>query len=417
MRADFVTGALALSIFLNAGRGAAADDLVMPYNCKVSDGVLSLSPSAPATYAITGARDERIHEACSLDDAGHQVCTHLAVHRFDIQCEGGVASWANIAQAARMSGAILPAGLPAGYAPTAALQARIVLPAQARFAALGSAGVTREALSADSMLVPDELPEHAVAGTWSTVVKAEMSPEVQGRALRAGLAAGGVLSALLLLAYVFMRTAREMPPAFRGADFTPFRRLAQACADWFARVRQQAPGRDENGSVSIGLLNAVAMATARLTQAELNVSALSKDLGLRDVLQGELATVRSRLENLERGLTSRPEDKSAAMIRTIMRDLERIWRIIGVAMRDTARENTGAPRQITLPQTLQDAYDILGINSEAAPNVAKKLVDALRMTWHPDFARDEHDRQQREARMKQINAAWDMIKGQPAQAA
>jgi len=105
------------------------------------------------------------------------------------------------------------------------------------------------------------------------------------------------------------------------------------------------------------------------------------------------------------------------MVRAILRDLERIGRIIGVAMRETNREGAGAAREIALPQTLQDAYDMLGLNSEAAPNVAKKLVDALRMTWHPDFARDEQDRLQREARMKQINAAWDMIKGQTAQAA
>ncbi len=63
-----------------------------------------------------------------------------------------------------------------------------------------------------------------------------------------------------------------------------------------------------------------------------------------------------------------------------------------------------------MPQSVQEAYQMLGINDDAAPNVAKKLVDALRMSWHPDFARDEADRQVREARMKQINAAWDLIR-------
>ena len=60
---------------------------------------------------------------------------------------------------------------------------------------------------------------------------------------------------------------------------------------------------------------------------------------------------------------------------------------------------------------------MLGINADAAPQVAKKLVDALRMSWHPDFARSEEDRQVREARMKQINAAWDLIKERPHAAA
>lgn len=414
MRAEFVKGALALSIMVCAGQRAAADDLVMPFACAISGGSVKLSPSAPATYAIAGARDERIHESCGLDDAGRQVCTHLAVHRFDIKCAGGVASWADVAQAARASGATLPSDMPAGYAPTSALHARIVLPPQARFTALAGGGVTREALSADSVLMPVEIDGPGATGAWSTVVRAEMGTEVPGRALRAGLAAGGVLGALLLIAFFFARQTREMPAAFDRSTFASIRRTARSYRTWFAR----SPRDGEDGErVSIGILNAVAMATARLAQAELNVSALSKDTGLRGVLQGELATVRSRLDAVERGLNSRPEDKSAAMVRAVLRDLERIGRIIGVAMRETNREGAGASREIALPQTLQDAYDILGLNSEAAPNVAKKLVDALRMTWHPDFARDEQDRQQREARMKQINAAWDMIKGQTAQAA
>lgn len=414
MRAEFVKSALALSIMVCAGQPAAADDLVMPFACEISGGAVKLSPSAPTTYAIAGARDERIHEACGLDDAGRQVCTHLAVHRFDIKCAGGVASWAHVAQAARAHGAALPSDMPSGYAPTSALHARIVLPAQARFTASAGGGVTREALSADSVLMPVEIDAPGAAGAWSTVVKAEMRTEVPGRALRAGLAAGGVLGALLLIAYFFARQAREMPAAFDGSTFASIWRTARSYRTWFAR----SPRDSEDGErVSIGLLNAVAMATARLAQAELNVSALSKDTGLRHVLQGELATVRGRLDAVERGLSSRPEDKSAAMVRAILRDLERIGRIIGVAMRETNREGAGAAREIALPQTLQDAYDMLGLNSEAAPNVAKKLVDALRMTWHPDFARDEQDRLQREARMKQINAAWDMIKGQTAQAA
>ncbi|MGL4397924.1 MAG: DnaJ domain-containing protein, partial [Hyphomicrobium sp.] len=62
-------------------------------------------------------------------------------------------------------------------------------------------------------------------------------------------------------------------------------------------------------------------------------------------------------------------------------------------------------------------YRVLGVNPAAAPAVAKKLVDALRMSWHPDLARDEADRVQREKRIKQINAAWDLIKDQHQAAA
>ena len=64
-----------------------------------------------------------------------------------------------------------------------------------------------------------------------------------------------------------------------------------------------------------------------------------------------------------------------------------------------------------VPRSVVEAYQVLGLNSNAAPEVAKKLVDALRMSWHPDYAEDEGDRRRRENRMKQINAAWDIVNG------
>ena len=56
-----------------------------------------------------------------------------------------------------------------------------------------------------------------------------------------------------------------------------------------------------------------------------------------------------------------------------------------------------------------EAYQLLGVNADVSEGTLKKLVDALRMTWHPDHARDEQDRLLREDRIKQINIAWDLI--------
>ena len=60
---------------------------------------------------------------------------------------------------------------------------------------------------------------------------------------------------------------------------------------------------------------------------------------------------------------------------------------------------------------------ILGLNPDAPDAAVKKIVDALRMSWHPDHARDEADRLYREHRIKQINAAWDLLKAERAAAA
>jgi preprotein translocase subunit Sec63 len=93
-----------------------------------------------------------------------------------------------------------------------------------------------------------------------------------------------------------------------------------------------------------------------------------------------------------------------------MRDLDRVTRIARGALNDAGDESPGAEVAFDVPQTSFDAYRVLGLNSEAPAIAVKKVVDALRMTWHQDRARDESDRQHREHRIKQINAAWDLLK-------
>ena len=66
-----------------------------------------------------------------------------------------------------------------------------------------------------------------------------------------------------------------------------------------------------------------------------------------------------------------------------------------------------------IPLTHADALRVLGmgVTRDASPASIKKIVDGLRMSWHPDYATDEADRRLRELRMKQINAAWEIISG------
>jgi len=66
-----------------------------------------------------------------------------------------------------------------------------------------------------------------------------------------------------------------------------------------------------------------------------------------------------------------------------------------------------------IPQTRVEALQMLGVgvSPDATETAMKKIVDGLRLSWHPDLAKDEADRQLREFRLKQINAAWDLIQG------
>ena len=80
-------------------------------------------------------------------------------------------------------------------------------------------------------------------------------------------------------------------------------------------------------------------------------------------------------------------------------------------------EERATPAEPDAPSTIFEAYRVLGLNPNAPDAAVKKIVDALRMSWHPDHARDEADRRYREQRIKQINAAWDLLKDRPAAAA
>jgi hypothetical protein len=66
-----------------------------------------------------------------------------------------------------------------------------------------------------------------------------------------------------------------------------------------------------------------------------------------------------------------------------------------------------------MPRSKAEALQVLGmgVTPDANATALKKIVDGLRLSWHPDLAKDETDRQLRELRLKQINAAWEIIQG------
>jgi hypothetical protein len=69
-----------------------------------------------------------------------------------------------------------------------------------------------------------------------------------------------------------------------------------------------------------------------------------------------------------------------------------------------------------IPATREEALQVLGMGlaGDAGLAAIKKVVDGLRMSWHPDYAVDHQDRAAREQRMKQINVAWEILNGSRA---
>lgn len=62
-----------------------------------------------------------------------------------------------------------------------------------------------------------------------------------------------------------------------------------------------------------------------------------------------------------------------------------------------------------VPSTRDEALQVLGAGPDASADVLKKIVDGLRMSWHPDHARSPEEYSARHDRMRQINVAWDIL--------
>jgi DnaJ-class molecular chaperone len=63
-----------------------------------------------------------------------------------------------------------------------------------------------------------------------------------------------------------------------------------------------------------------------------------------------------------------------------------------------------------LPSTRDEALQVLGATAETGEAMLKEIVRTLRRKWHPDRARQE-ERPYRERKLKQINVAWDILRG------
>lgn len=69
-----------------------------------------------------------------------------------------------------------------------------------------------------------------------------------------------------------------------------------------------------------------------------------------------------------------------------------------------------------LPVSREEALHVLGAGPDASDVVLKKIVDGLRMSWHPDHAKSDEDLRLRSERMTQINVAWDILSSRQAPA-
>lgn len=414
------------AIVLAFGRPAAAEDLAIPYACKFTDGRVELSQGTENIYKIIGPRESQSFSWCPT---GGVRCETLMVHRFAIQCGDQKISWAKVAEAARRLGAHLPEELPAGFAPVSVVAGRFIFPSLVDVPARRVApAVVAETLSPDSIIVTD--PPSGVrpeAASWQTEVAADLAPTGQN----AGRVAAAIAVAMVLLAIAsliasgrlhFAHLAGFGAHARRGGAWSfPALGIIRVSIEGLAKKWRGSFGHGRGSSSSNHdpvVANAIATLQARSAEVQLRVALLDRGLLLRDVLESEVVQVKERAVNVQQEASRRPQSKTAAALRALLRELDRIERIAHSAAAFPQGEAFADRRASeTLPTSAAEAYRMLGINPDSPPAAAKKMIDALRLSWHPDHARDETDRRRREERMKLINAAWDLIKDRQAEAA
>lgn len=157
------------------------------------------------------------------------------------------------------------------------------------------------------------------------------------------------------------------------------------------------------------LLEAAPQIEALCQQTLTAIGELDAAPPLQEVLDGEVHQARQRLAAAVAAVETGDDGlrRASAMCRNIVRDLDRVRRIADSAVVSFR----GTQDRIAPPATRAEAYAVLGVNPDVGEATLKKLADALRMSWHPDHARDEADRERREARTKQINIALDLVRG------
>jgi len=217
------------------------------------------------------------------------------------------------------------------------------------------------------------------------------------------------------------------------AGNTPLRVRTDSDPDETASLAAAAIATTKSGDgETLAMVPSVPAENQQTTQAEQNQKEASAS-GLVGYLRDPMTVAVSALALLSAILIAgfvlmRRQDASQARVAT-SRDIGSVWldesrgRVEASSALIATKENEApsersAPARIptpnwgdTVPQTREDALRVLGVGVSYDVNqtAIKKVVDGLRMSWHPDHADGEDDRRVRELRLKQINVAWEIV--------
>lgn len=434
-------------------RAEAQEQIVLPYDCDVVGGRVQVRPSGDQAYRIYGTRRQEQYRACSEQNPDR--CRSFLVHRFTMACGRERAEWPDVyAAIARITdgrafynndgrlyyrmGPREPRDsypfpeprratglveMPDGYAPIAGVDA-IFTPLDPRVAVLEDGGGPTAA-QAPSGQKPSFAPALAP--------KADQKPKASENLTPSGLKAGDQQSAEVRLepktpntpaVEMPLETSSTSPPpatpgkpdAVDGTSVAPSvptilnnpaaKELASASrTETVVAAAEVAPppppatvegprveGWSATGGSGLSVPPlAFAILIAAATLATLLV--ILKKQAAAPVAAGPL---RVPVEPVLPGLEPRRSSPAGQAL--------------------TVREEPSAPAVSKsaasahgMPASREEALALLGLSAGATDSIIRKVVEAMRQSWHPDLATDEADRAMREERIKAINVAAGLL--------
>jgi hypothetical protein len=450
---------------------AASEAVRLPMSCSYTANRVVLAPSSSEEMlVIVGEREHKTIRVCAPGLLSQ--CRNWEVHRFDVLCGGRPVSWRLIAgqilnapaparretllrarlepwevrillaetefaPVDEIGGQILPLSdnpMPQGGSDAAGANTEVVPPpsppkAEPQKPAAEPAslpGVEQQAPAAAAQQPTMPLPggeqgtdaAKAAGGREPANATVSDTPPVGKSATRpwndlAGRLQGALAYALPAAVILVMLFA-----AFRWRKWAayhllgPFRPSGRRAPDSGPAVEQEPAVEPDDGvDAAQACRDLMKQITRDLVKAMSAVNGLKGAPALQTALYTELNSIRRSVGFTSQTREAAGDDKDWIEIRSeLALSLQGTRRIIEIA--DAAHSSFSAhPAALEVITTRLEAYAFLGVNASASEMALKKAVNALRQCWHPDFATDEEDRRLREIRIKQINAAWDLISG------
>jgi hypothetical protein len=427
---------VALILCLLPAAARADDLLVMPYACSVVGGRMALSRGPEVGHRILGPREERRFTACS--PVNPNLCRQWTVYRFDLDCDGERVPWVSVVAAAgamersarlvngrlqvrmpprwslspddpcaeepnaddryayrrmrrycsdRMAMAPPVVEMPPGFAPMLNLDGIFVRAAPKVMGAPAGPPTVVEP-PADSSASGGPVDQAAESSPWRP--QAQREPPVKEPFAQAPPKSAFDPRPVPNAGPVPQPPAAEGPKGAPPSQ-TPPAPSPQAAPTPPPKVAMAPPVSPKEAPPTAGRSSA--------GEPERNPVSLNLFTTLRPATAGAIVV----FTGLALGLLT---------AFAVARRRERLAHA-GTQQRDFASLSFDDPHADEgMPRTRAQALQVLGMAPSANLAAIKKIVDGLRVSWHPDLATDEADRQLRELRSKQINAAWEILQRQ-----